>query len=117
MRPPARPEIRADARRKLEDITDRLRKRLPEGRHADRMRAFYVDVTDPGGWSRPVDAFTREKAEDVLTQMRNDYALQWDNLQPDRMRSLVDPRLADALEAWPDRPPLPPPPGPWDPRS
>ena len=32
-----------------------------------------------------MDAFTREKAEDVLTQMRNDYALQWDKLQPDRM--------------------------------
>jgi len=111
---PQHPEVRADARRRLEDITDRLRKRLPGDRHSDRLRAFYVDLTDTGGWSRPVEAFSEQRARDVLTDVRNDYAVQWDKLQPDRLRSLVNPRLADALEAWSGRPPPPPPRGPWD---
>jgi hypothetical protein len=41
----------------------------------------------------------------------NDYAGQWDRLNPDLLRGMGDPKLADALEAWRDRPELPVPAG------
>jgi AbiV family abortive infection protein len=111
---PQHPEVRAEARRKLAAIADRQRKRIPSNRSEDRERAFYVDARETGGWSRPVETFSEQRARDELTDAGNDYAKQWEKLQPERMRFDLDQKLADALEAWTDRPPLPVPRRPWD---
>ena len=67
--------------------------RAPDGRHQTRMAAFYVDLDDSGlRWKRPAEQVTAE-AKKLLTDAVNG--------------KLGDPKLADALEAWPERVELP----------
>src|SRR5437870_6122269 len=86
-----------------------LAKRAPDDRHAARMRALYVDLQDSGSdWSRPSEV-SRDDAKKLLSDAANDYAGQRDRLNPDLLGALGDPKLADALEAWHERPVLPEP--------
>ena len=52
---------------------------------------------------------SRDDAKKLLSDAANDYAGQRDRLNPDLLRALGDPKLADALEAWHERPVLPEP--------
>jgi hypothetical protein len=57
-------------------------------------------------WNRP-SKVPPEECKKLLNDAVNDYAGQWDRLNPDLLRGMGDPKLADALEAWRDRPELP----------
>jgi AbiV family abortive infection protein len=84
-------------------------KRAPEDRHAARMRALYVDLSDSGTeWNRPLE-FPQTESRKLLGDAANDYAGQSDRFRPDFLREMGDQPLADALDAWTDRPKLPPP--------
>jgi AbiV family abortive infection protein len=84
-------------------------KRAPEERHNVRMRALYVDLDDSGSsWRRP-EQISPEEAKKLLNDAVNDYAIQRDRMDPDQLRGRGDVKLADALEAWQERPILPEP--------
>ena len=86
-----------------------LAKRAPDARHAVRMHALYVDLKDSGAdWNRPLHV-SEDESKKLLGDAANDYAGQWDRLNPDLLRAKGDPRLAEVLEAWDQRPLLPPP--------
>lgn len=84
-------------------------KRTPEDRHTQRMRAFYVDLTESGAaWHRPTEldpAETRNWLYDAV----NDYSVQRDRLTTPGVREVAEPDLVSALDGWPDKPPLLPP--------
>lgn len=104
---PQSPEYRAAAQ-ELDKVTQTLAKRAPADRHATRQRALYVDPDEAGtDWNRPV-AMSADEANNLLVDAANDYAGHHDRLRPEMLRA-QDPALAAALEAWPDRPALPPP--------
>jgi AbiV family abortive infection protein len=97
---------REKAAQVLESAKKASMKRAPEDRHNTRMRAFYVDLDNSGqSWIRP-QKITREEAKKLLNEAANDYAVQSDRMDPDRVRAL-DEKLADALEELKDRP-IPP---------
>jgi AbiV family abortive infection protein len=84
-------------------------KRAPEDRHNVRMGEFYVDLADSGlSWKLP-GQIPPEEAKKLLNDAVNDYAVQRDKMDPDQLRGLGDVKLADALEAWKQRPVLPAP--------
>ena len=71
------------------------------------MRSLYTDLDASGlNWNRPVE-ISLEEARNMLNDAANDYAVQRHKLDPDRLRELGDSDLADALEAWQQRPILP----------
>jgi AbiV family abortive infection protein len=111
--PPGSPEWK-EAKAQLDTLLAKLQRRAPTDRHSTRMRALYVDLNESGtGWSRPCE-LTEGEAMNCLLDAVNDYALQVNNhLQPEILKS-VDPALAAALDAWPERPPLPPAVWPFD---
>lgn len=83
-------------------------KRAPDAWHQSRMAALYVDLDDSGlRWKRPAEQVGAE-AKKLLTDAVNDYAVQRHRMDdPGLLRDLGDPRLADALGAWPERAELP----------
>ena len=84
-------------------------KRAPDDRHEARIRALYVDLKDSGAdWNRPLD-ITQGESKKLVGDAANDYAGRWDRLNPDRLRAMGDATLAEALEAWKERPGLPEP--------
>jgi AbiV family abortive infection protein len=86
----------------LKQLDKRKWKRTPADRHAMRLSATYVGINDNGtGWNRPA-VIGRQVAENYVTDAVNDYALELDKLDHH-----PDPALANALAAWPNRPPLP----------
>jgi AbiV family abortive infection protein len=84
----------------------RLRKKAPTTRHQQRLRAFYVDpARDENTWLRPSDLASSEAA-DILIHARNDY---WQHRRPGMPARASDlAALNAALEAWQDKPELPP---------
>lgn len=100
---------REAARQKLDELTQSQRRRIPTDRHKARMRALYVDLDEQGtGWNRPVEMPNDARA--LIEDAANDYALQYDRFQG-RLEILahIEPKLADALAQWPERPALPAP--------
>jgi hypothetical protein len=80
------------------------------------MRALYVDLKDSGdAWSRPAELPELE-ATNCLTDAANDHSLQAHNHLQREILLHNDPELAAALDAWPERPALPPAtwPPPWE---
>jgi AbiV family abortive infection protein len=98
---------REEARQILDDVSERQRDRIPEDRHKIRMRALYVDLNESGtGWNRP-----NQMIGDVRTQLEHavsDYVNRLQRLQVEVLPA-VEPKLAAALEQWPERPALPEP--------
>ncbi|SRR6266852_6234338 len=84
-----------------------MAKRAPEARHSSRMRSLYVDLEDSGStWNRP-SAVSQDECKKLLNDAANDYAGQRDRMNPELLRGIGEPKLADALEGWRDRPELP----------
>jgi AbiV family abortive infection protein len=84
-----------------------MAKRAPESRHNSRMRAVYVDLDDSGSaWSRPSE-MSQGECKKLINDAANDYVGQLDRMNLDRLRGMGEPKLADALEGWRDRPELP----------
>lgn len=99
-----RPVEYEEARRRLNLMFERLRKRAPDTRTQQREQAFYVDSKD-GTWLRPSD-MPMSAAEDILVDARNDY---WQHRDPGRPALASDiESLHHALSAWQDKPQLPP---------
>lgn len=90
----------------MEKLNEIKAKRRPTDRHSTRMRALYVDLDDSGiGWNRPSE-MSRAEATNCLADAVNDYARAYDRLT----RGVgLDPNLSAALDAWWERPELPPP--------
>jgi AbiV family abortive infection protein len=96
-----------EADEQLKEIDARKGKRTPADRHAARMKAIYVDLNESGSaWNRPIELNPTE-ATQCLEDAANDYAVLWDKFQPGMLRAMVEPKMAEALEAWDSRPPLP----------
>jgi AbiV family abortive infection protein len=88
---------------KIDKITELQKKRTPEDRHNQRMKALYVEPLE-SGWNRPAET-SEIAARDFLTDAINEYAIQ--------QLGYVDPDLGDtalhaALKQWQDRPELEP---------
>ena len=97
-----------DADAKLEHVKSIRIKRTPADRHSTRMRALYVDLKDSGNaWNRPAELPELE-ATNCLIDSANDYSVQAHNRLQREILLYDDPALAAALDAWPDRPALPP---------
>jgi AbiV family abortive infection protein len=98
------PAEREAASRALEELGKRRQKRTPLDRHTMRMKAMYVDLDEAGtSWSRPSNITTN--AHEIINHLAGDYAGQRDRLQPELLDP-VDPKLAEALRQWPERPAL-----------
>jgi AbiV family abortive infection protein len=97
------------ARKEIEELDRRKKKRVPGERHEQRMSALYVDAVSPDQWNRPTNKISPTLAFERLQDAANDYSMQYDrytnpqNFKPD------DPKLYTALEKWTDRPTLAPP--------
>jgi AbiV family abortive infection protein len=105
-------QARAAASKELEELGKIQQKRAPADRHRARMRALYVDLNATGtGWDRPRDM--PGDLGEILDRVSVDYSLQWYRFDGPR-RSLHilkhdEPKLAEAIKAWRDRPRLPKP--------
>lgn len=102
----ANPAAYDEVTRKLNAMVERLRKRAPDTRHQQRMRAFYVDPAENyDTWLRPSD-MARSEAGDIIIDARNDY---WQHRNPGMPGLTSDiSALNAALADWHDKPPLPP---------
>ena len=88
----------------IQDALNRLAKRVPDARHSARVSALYVDLKDSGTeWNRPQD-FPQTESRKLLSECLLDYVMQCEKLRPDPLRNMGDQRLAEALEAWNQRP-------------
>ena len=94
--------------RQVDDITERQMGRTPQARHNERMKAFYMEPNElDSDWNKP---WEKDKAaalpfiEDAL----NDYGMQRNSVWVLEILKGDDPELAQAVEAWKDRPALPP---------
>jgi AbiV family abortive infection protein len=98
-----------EAEKVIQAALKSVAKRAPDDRHAARMHALYVDLKDSDAdWNRPLD-ITQDESKKLVGDAANDYAGQRDRLNPDLLRGMGDPTLAEALEAWKERPALPEP--------
>jgi AbiV family abortive infection protein len=89
-RKPQDPEFQ-EAERVIEATLKSLAKRAPDARHAARMRALYVDLTDSGtDWNRPLDV-PGSDSKKLLNDAVNDYAGQRDRMTPERLRAMGEP--------------------------
>jgi hypothetical protein len=88
---------------RLDDATDRKRKRVPDERHKWRLAAQYVDPLPNESWRRPIEV-SRELVERCLQDAGNDYAGQYDRYNNHDVHRDDDPEFYAALEAWRDRP-------------
>ena len=94
-------------REAIEKIDKLKVKRLPDERHAARMRSLYVDLNEAGSdWSRPSLIGEAEARTTVLDAV-NDYSVQRDRLTTPGILAAVDPPLAMAFETWGGQPDLP----------
>jgi AbiV family abortive infection protein len=94
-------------RKAIADIDAQKLKRLPDDRHAARMRSLYVDLKEGGlVWSRPSSIEQTEASTTVVDAM-NDYSTERDRLTTPGILAVTKPDLARAFEAWVDRPSLP----------
>ena len=114
MQHPSSSEAAMQARKELENVTERQRKRIPVERARLRERALYVDFDkDTHRWIRPKEEISREEARASIHHAVIDYAFQYDRLQnslPDLQ--VIDAELFRALQAWAERPVLVEPPWP-----
>jgi hypothetical protein len=72
---PASPEWKK-ADEEIDKITELQKKRTPEDRHNQRMKALYVEPLE-AGWNRPAET-SETAARDFLTDAINEYAIQQD---------------------------------------
>jgi len=95
-----------EAEKVIQAALKSLAKRAPDERHAARIQALYVDLQDSGSdWSRPSE-MPPDKCKKFLNDAANDYTGQRKRMSLESLRALGDMKLADALEAWPQRPEL-----------
>jgi AbiV family abortive infection protein len=88
---------------------EQARQSIPIRRHEQRMSALYVDAKAPDRWSRPTREISLPSAHAYLQGAANDYSGQYDRYINPETYKPDDPALYTALEAWMDRPILPPP--------
>ena len=96
-----------EARQQLDEVTERQKSRAPQDRHAQRIKAFYVEPTDLGtGWNKPWEK-DRGEAKNFIEHAIGDYALQSEKFRNLGILRLDEPELANAVETWEERPDLP----------
>jgi AbiV family abortive infection protein len=79
------------------------RRRDPHDRHARRGKCFYVDIEPSGAdWNLPW-LMSREEAERIIIEAKNDYHMMLHYLRG----RYFGPELGAALDAWADKPELP----------
>jgi AbiV family abortive infection protein len=81
-------------------------KHAPAERHEKRLEGMFVDLEDSGtAWKRPSKAISQEDANRLLTNAANNYSGPLHHFMDPTL--LQDSELADALNAWTDKPALP----------
>jgi hypothetical protein len=98
---------RKAADEKVEKIDDLKKNRTPQVRHAQRIRALYVDPVSTDRWNRPSIEISQSTAQDFISDATNDYAGEHERYTNLEITKDLDPDLFKALEQWPDRPELP----------
>ena len=104
-------EERKKADDALKGIDRRMKREVPSRRHQQRELALYVDPVEPlsvDRWTRPSIEISKEAAQRLINEARNDYAGQLEN----RYNNLefvkhLDAELCRSLKEWSDRPTLP----------
>jgi hypothetical protein len=91
----------------VRSIDRRVAKKQPHDRHERRESAFYVDLLDDGGWSKPSDLSPAECAKAVCDAI-NDYAGRRDRIESPEVNT--DEVLVRALATMSAKPVLPEPP-------
>jgi AbiV family abortive infection protein len=106
-RTPADPEYQK-ADKLIRTVVDAKEKHAPGERHEKRLEGIFVDLEDSGtAWKRPSKTISQEEANMLLTNAANNYSGPRGRLS--NPACLEDSELAKALEAWSDKPELPPP--------
>jgi AbiV family abortive infection protein len=86
-----------------------MKEHLPKERHQNRKSALYVEPLSANLWNRPANTISRSFAERVLTDVANDYSLQYGQRYitgEDPILRHLDKELFSALEQWSERPTL-----------
>ena len=104
LRSPVQSEEWKQADRQIRKIDELQRKRAPDNRHKQRMRAIYVEPGDDGGWSRPKET-TQTEANRIWTDAANDYHVGLQKIDPGIQQG-ADDQLVQELEEWSERPTL-----------
>ena len=92
----------------VDEVTERQMGRTPQDRHNKRMKAFYVEPNSlDTDWDKPWE-MDKEEAQDFIEAALNDYGVQSNSVWVLEILKFDDPELAQAVEAWKDRPALPP---------
>jgi AbiV family abortive infection protein len=80
-------------RESIEKIDKLKAKRLPDERHAARMRSLYVDLDEAGSdWLRP-SSITEAEARTTVQDAVNDYSVQRDRLTTPGILAAANPGL------------------------
>jgi AbiV family abortive infection protein len=95
-----------EARKQIEELNRRKKKRVPGDRHEQRMSALYVDAVSLDRWNRPTKEIPPTLAFERLQDAANDYSGQYDRYTDPHAYKTDDPKLYSALEEWTDRPTL-----------
>jgi AbiV family abortive infection protein len=96
------------AKKEVDRLAARKKKRVPDERHLKRMSALYVDPNSVTEWNRPAKKITREFAFSFLMDVGNEYWLEQAHGYSDLASvATKDAELAEALENWTDRPTMP----------
>jgi AbiV family abortive infection protein len=53
-------------------------RRAPEERHKQRLAALYIDAISENEWNRPTTKLSAEEARKTLTDVANDYSIQYE---------------------------------------
>ena len=93
----------------LDKLTKKKMARTPHDRLAEREKSFYVQPDDLGtGWDKPWEK-DKEEAIDTIQHAINDYSVYRRQFVDLAILMVTDCELAKAIEAWVERPTLPPP--------
>lgn len=103
----ARPQSKEyqDAKKELDEVSTRQKRRTPQDRHNERIRAFYVEPLDTD-WNKPWEK-DKEVAQPFIENALNDYGMQRNSVWVLEVLKGDDLELAQAVEVWKDRPALP----------
>jgi AbiV family abortive infection protein len=95
-----------EARKQIEELDRRKKKRAPVDRHEQRISALYVDAVSLDRWNRPTAQISATLAFEYLQDAANDYSGQYDRYTNPEIYKPDEPKFYTALEEWTDRPTL-----------
>jgi AbiV family abortive infection protein len=96
------------AEKKLEALIKKKRRRIPHDRDNKRMKVWYVEPNASGmDWNKPWEQ-DKEEAKQFIQAACNAYSRGWVKFENLEFLRASNKEFAHAIEAWTDRPTLPP---------